>query len=190
MKRFSIYFRRSDIRRVIEWIRNRFRQQIWIGARSRISWSAQLRGLLWMGDDVEIGRGAILSAHGGWIRLGNRVSINPYCVLYGHGGLEIGDNVRVAAGVIMVSANHRFDDITRPIHVQGLTRKGIVIESDVWIGAGCLILDGVRIGTGAVIGGGSVVIHDIPTRAVVVGNPAKIIRIRGQQSELLATANS
>ena len=52
----------------------------------------------------------------------------------------------------------------------------VVVEDDVVIGANAVIIEGVRIGKGAVVGAGSVVIHDVPAGAVVVGNPAKIIK--------------
>jgi acetyltransferase-like isoleucine patch superfamily enzyme len=55
------------------------------------------------------------------------------------------------------------------------TKGGIVIEDDVWIGFGVIVLDGVKIGKGAVLGAGSVVTRDIPDNTVAVGVPAKTI---------------
>ena len=54
--------------------------------------------------------------------------------------------------------------------------KPVVLEDDVLIGANAVIIEGVRIGKGAVVGAGSVVTKDVPAGAVVVGNPAKIIK--------------
>ena len=51
-----------------------------------------------------------------------------------------------------------------------------VIGNDVWIGYGCVILDGINIGDGAVLGSCAVVTHDVPPYAVVAGNPAKVIK--------------
>jgi acetyltransferase-like isoleucine patch superfamily enzyme len=53
---------------------------------------------------------------------------------------------------------------------------GIAIENDAWIGAGAIILDGVRIGQGAVVGAGAVVTHDVPRHTVVTGNPARVTK--------------
>ena len=68
----------------------------------------------------------------------------------------------------------------RPIKEQPLTTKGgITIEDDVWLGYRTIVLDGVRIGKGAVIGAGSVVTQDIPAGAIAVGVPARVIKMRG-----------
>lgn len=58
------------------------------------------------------------------------------------------------------------------------TRTGIIIEDDVWIGANSVILPGVTIKKGAVVGAGSVVTKDVPSYAVVCGNPARVIKYR------------
>jgi acetyltransferase-like isoleucine patch superfamily enzyme len=61
---------------------------------------------------------------------------------------------------------------------QPLTKKGIAVGQDVWIGAGCKVLDGVHIGNGAVIGAGSVVTKDIGAFVIAVGTPAKAVGTR------------
>ena len=62
--------------------------------------------------------------------------------------------------------------------VKEKTSDGIVIEADVWVGAGSVILDGVKIGKGAIIGAGSVVTKDVPEFHIAVGVPAIIVRDR------------
>ena len=66
---------------------------------------------------------------------------------------------------------------------QGLTKKGIAIGEDVWIGAGCKILDGVHIGNGTVIGAGSVVTKDIDAHLIAFGVPAKVAGRRHAASD-------
>ena len=62
---------------------------------------------------------------------------------------------------------------------QGLAPdRPIVIEDDVWIGAGVVVLPGRRIGRGSIVGAGSVVAHDVPPFAVVAGNPAQVVKYR------------
>jgi acetyltransferase-like isoleucine patch superfamily enzyme len=116
--------------------------------------------------------------YGGFIRIGDHCSVNPFCVLYGHGGLTIGNNVRIATCTVIIPANHVFSDLDIPIHKQGTTALGIVIEDNVWIGANVTILDGVRIGRGAVIGAGAVVTKDVDPLHVVGGVPACTIKVR------------
>ena len=83
----------------------------------------------------------MLLTYGGDISIGNFCSINPFSVIYGHGGVKIGDGVRIATHCVIIPANHNFEAIDQFIFQQGETRKGIIIEDDVWLGAGARILD-------------------------------------------------
>ena len=134
-----------------------------------------------IGNSSIVREGAILQTYGGIISIGENSTINPYCILQGNGGIWIGNSTLIAAHVKIFSANHVFSDVNRPIQTQGETSKGVRIGSDVWVGAGCTILDGVTIGEGAVIAAGSVVTRDVPDMAVVAGVPAKIVKMRGGQ---------
>jgi len=113
--------------------------------------------------------------------IGNHVQINWGCYISGEGGLEIGHRVLIGPNVCILSAGHGYIDDKKLIQEQGLTYGKIVIEDDVWIGGGSVILQGVRLGRGCVIGGGSTVVRDIPPYAVVAGNPAKGIKWRGSR---------
>lgn len=110
------------------------------------------------------------------ITIGARSLIGEGCVLRGQGGITIGDDVYLAPLVQLLAVNHVYHDTTRPISQQGITVQGIVVEDGAWIGGGAIILDGVRIGRNAVVGAGAVVTRDVPSYAVVVGNPARIVR--------------
>ncbi|MGB7373480.1 acyltransferase [Pontixanthobacter sp.] len=135
-------------------------------------------GTITIGEGTYIDSGVILRPLGGLIKIGKNCSINAYSVLYGGGGLEIGDNTRIAAHTVIIPSNHIFADRDIPIKDQGLSQIGIVVENDVWVGAGTRILDGVTVNTGAVIGAGSVVTKSISSNTVVVGVPAKQIAFR------------
>jgi acetyltransferase-like isoleucine patch superfamily enzyme len=137
-----------------------------------------------IGDHSFILRGTLLLPYGGSIRIGSNVGINPYCIIYGHGGVEIGNDVLIAAQVTLVSAQHVFERRDTPIRSQGITTKGIRIEDDVWIGAQVIVLDGVHIGRGAVVGAGSVVTRSVSAYQVVAGSPARVVRERASSSGL------
>ena len=94
---------------------------------------------------------------GGRIDIGSDVSINPFSVIYGHGGLRSGDKVRIATHVVIVPGNHNYDNPNIPIMNQNVTGKKIIIHDDVWIASGVRILGGTTIGKGAIISAGSVV---------------------------------
>jgi acetyltransferase-like isoleucine patch superfamily enzyme len=77
-----------------------------------------------------------------------------------------------------------FLDPSVPFTDQGITAQGIVIEDDVWLGAGAIITDGVRVGKGAVVAAGAVVTKDVPPQTLVAGIPARPIRdIDGADNE-------
>lgn len=103
--------------------------------------------------------------------------------MYGHGGLKIGNGVRIGTKATMIPANHIFRRTDIPIYQQGVSQEGIKIEDDVWIGANSTIVDGVTIHTGSIVGAGSVVTKDVPKYSIVAGVPAKIIKSRNMNAE-------
>lgn len=114
-----------------------------------------------------------------FIRIGRDSLIGEYNVLRGQGGITVGDRVYTAPLVQILAVNHRFEDPTKPMVDQGISAEGIVIEDDVWIGAGAIVTDGVRIGCGAVIAAGAVVTANVPERSVAGGVPARVLRRLG-----------
>jgi acetyltransferase-like isoleucine patch superfamily enzyme len=110
------------------------------------------------------------------ITIGKGSLIGEYSVIRGQGGVQIGDRVYTSPFTQIIAVNHVFDDPNRPFVEQGITAEGIVIEDDVWLGAGAIITDGVRVGKGAVVAAGAVVTKDVPPRTVVGGVPAKVIK--------------
>lgn len=114
------------------------------------------------------------------IHIGKNCFLGEFNVIRGQGGVRIGDNVYTGPMVQIVAVNHVYQDHTRTIREQGITAEGVVIEDDVWIGAGVTVVDGVTIGRGSVIGAGSVVTKDIPPYSIAVGTPAKPIKDRRQ----------
>jgi acetyltransferase-like isoleucine patch superfamily enzyme len=135
---------------------------------------------IYIGNHTVITDFCILATYGGNIEIGNFCNINSFTILYGHGGLKIGNNVLIAAHTVIIPANHGFTDKDQLIRSQQGTKKGIVIEDDVWIGSGCKILDGITIGKGSVIGAGTVCTKDVEPYSVIVGVPGKLLKRRGE----------
>lgn len=94
------------------------------------------------------------------------------------GGVEIGRYFHPAKGLTIFSANHNWKFPTHIPYDDIIIKKKVTISDFVWVGANVTILPGVHIGEGAIIAGGSVVTKNVPSGAVVGGNPAKIITHR------------
>jgi acetyltransferase-like isoleucine patch superfamily enzyme len=139
-------------------------------------------GRIVVSEHTSISDGALLAAYGGSIEIGEGGYVGPHCVLYGHGGLRLGRNVMIGAHTVVVAANHGYSRLDVPMNRQPLTKQGIAIGDDVWIGANCSILDGVRIGDHAIVGAGSVVTNDLDAYAVAYGAPARSARSRRDQA--------
>lgn len=173
---------RSMLLRYFQSLRFLFRQSVELGQYVRISRSAVLRtdggGIIRIGERSEVLDGVILQTSGGNIEIGCRCSINAYTIIYGHGGVRIGDNVLIAGHTMIIPNMHVFTDPHKPINKQGSTRQGITIEDDVWIAHGVSILDGVTVGRGCIVGAGAVVNKSIPPYSIAVGVPAKVIGSR------------
>lgn len=129
-----------------------------------------------IGQDYVLGHGCFISKKNE-ISIGDRFFMGNYCHLASN--LKIGDDVMFASFVACVGGDHRIDNINVPIKDSGRDEmKTTVIENNVWIGHGAIIMHGVRIASGAVVASGSVVTKDVATNAIVGGNPAKYIRNR------------
>lgn len=90
------------------------------------------------------------------------------------GNVTIGDRVSIAPRVTLVTSSHPNNARIRGF--APVSQGPIVIDDDAWLGAGCIILPGVRVGRGAVVGANSVVAADVPPLHVVAGQPARTVR--------------
>lgn len=136
------------------------------------------------GDNVSIARDSILictgviAQRGKGITIGSGTGINARAYLAGQGGIIIGKDVIFGPDVKIFSENHNYSDPLLSIKAQGVTRKGVTIGDNCWLGAGVTILDGVNLGQGCVIAAGSIVSRSIPENSIAAGVPAKIIKNR------------
>lgn len=130
-------------------------------------------------DELTLGDGTYLAAGAyvtGTVRLGRDVSVNPYTVV--RGDVVIGDATRIGAHTSILGFNHTMDDPELEIRLQPLASRGIRVGDDVWIGSHVVVLDGVVVGSRAVLAAGAVVTKDVPAGAVVGGNPARVLKWR------------
>ena len=112
------------------------------------------------------------------IVFGKNFAANTGAYINGVGGIEFGDYVLIGNNVTISSGMHPIDDISMPVFSRPAVPKKIVIEDDVWIGAGAIIMPGVRVRKGTVIGANAVVTKDTEEYAVMVGAPARLLRSR------------
>lgn len=117
------------------------------------------------------------TAGGNEIRVGRNVFVNQNCTFYDLGGLDIADDVMIGPNVSIITTGHPVDPSQRRSTTIG---KPIVIERNVWIAAGAIIVGGVTVGENSVVAAGSVVTRDVPANTLVGGNPARAIRSIGE----------
>lgn len=135
---------------------------------------------------LSIGRGSIIGsftkikATDGPLRIGRNVEIANGCTITSFAaGTVIGDDCLIGPNCSIVGNNYRYDRLDVPIRLQEkVSAKGIHIANNVWIGAGCVILDGADVGPGSILTPNSVVSGHIPENSIVQGNPAKVIFTR------------
>lgn len=133
------------------------------------------------GTTISIGRGSVIDsfvkikpAGGiGDLIIGERTVINACCVFYTGNGISIGNDVAIAANCVFAPVNHEFESKELLIREQRFrpSKGGIIVEDDVWIGAGCVILDGAILRRGCVIGAMSLVRGEVQPYSVNAGNP-------------------
>lgn len=130
------------------------------------------------GRNINIERGAYFG-DGRLIEIGDNSGIGVNCLM--SGPVRIGNDVMIGPDVIILTLSHRFDRLDVPMRVQGSREaEPVVISDDVWIGTRAIILPGVSVGRGAIVGAGAIVTRDVPEYAIVGGNPARIIKYRGE----------
>lgn len=112
------------------------------------------------------------------IRIGNNVGVGEFAYLGGAGGLEIGDDCIIGQYLSCHPENHLADKLEVPIRHQGVSRRGIKIGRNCWIGSKVTILDGVEVGEGCIIAAGAVVTKSFPANSIIGGVPAKLIKNR------------
>ena len=151
------------------------RNTLFLGSESCIS---STYGSITFGTKTIISDRVLLKTAGyGKICIGPDTFIGHHCSFLSCDQIHVGSNVMIAGDCFFVDFDHRSND-PNLIMDQGIESKAIVIEDNVWIGAGATILKGVTIGEGAVIGAGAVVVDSIQSGDVVVGHKARAVHNR------------
>jgi acetyltransferase-like isoleucine patch superfamily enzyme len=146
-------------------------RQIWRSARVRNSLKS-------CGKNFSV-QHPVVFASADRIEIGDDVSIAAFTHIWGGGGLRIGDRTMIASHSAITTVTHDYSK--HPMH-QTCIMRPVNIGADVWIGAHAVIMPGVTIGAGAVIGAAAVVTRDVPPMAVVMGVPARVVKMREVES--------
>jgi len=136
---------------------------------------ATSRGKIKVGLNCELGFGIELNPWGGFIDIDHDVFLGPHVVIYGHGGVVIGDHSLISMHCCILSSDHTIPPAATLIRSQPDILKPTSIGRDVWLSAGVKVLGGVTIGDGCVVGAGAVVTKDLPAYSIAVGIPARVI---------------
>lgn len=131
--------------------------------------------LTYCAPDAVIGFLTLLSQQD--IEIGAGSYIGPQCNL---GSCRIGKDTLLGSGVHILSGKgqHNFSDLDTPIKHQGGTFVKVSVGDNCWVGNSALIM--ADIGSGSVVAAGAVVIEPVPENAIVAGNPARVIKMRGE----------
>lgn len=159
----------------------------------RFPFECRGRYLIDFGKGLSTGRYCRIEAYGNGVDkkiiFGNNCQINDSVHIVAANKIKIGDDVLIASRVFISDLNHGSYSGAEHSHPYSLCRerelytKDVVIESNVWLGEGVVVLSGVKIGESSIIGANAVVCRDVPAYSIAVGNPARVIKKYDFQNE-------
>jgi acetyltransferase-like isoleucine patch superfamily enzyme len=142
------------------------------------------RGEVRFGRFVWIGDGTKIRCHEGVVEIGAKTVMGQECTISAYQHVRIGEQCVIADRAMFIDFDHGVVEVERPIRLQGIYKRDVVVGNNVWIGYGACILRGVHVGDNSVIGTNAVVTKDVPANAVVGGIPARVIRMREAPEQL------
>ncbi|WP_439131696.1 acyltransferase [Polaribacter sp.] len=135
-----------------------------------------------MGEDSTIEDFSAINNGVGPVIIGDRTKIGLSNTIIGP--VTIGNDIRLAQNITLSGLNHNYEDVSLPIHVQGVSTSPIVLEDNSWIGANVVVVAGVTIGKHCIVAAGSIVTKDVPPYSVAVGNPARVLKQYNHQTKV------
>lgn len=166
--------------RLLIWILRTLPNFLW-----PLKWLIMNKSLKATGKNFRFGPNSIFSDHR-LIEIGNNVFFSDGTIINTQVPVYIGDNVMFGPEVLLIGGDHNFKvsgKLMNQVKSGGINLP-IILDNDVWIGARCTVLKGVKIGEGAVVGAGSVVTKSLPPYSICVGNPCKPVKCRFTSSDL------
>jgi len=148
-------------------------KNVYIG--DHVSLIVEQGAILEIADHSFIGESCYIKCFGGKVSIGQDVSINSKSFINGCGGVTIGDNTRIGTQSIVIASNHKFGEPDVLVK-DAITKLGVNLGENIWLGARVTVLDGVTIPSNSVIGACSLVSKPLDDAGVYVGSPVKKIK--------------
>ncbi len=182
--RYALLLWRFSWRRLLTRAGRRWRTDGMLFLGRRLEIQIARRAEVRFGRFVWIGDGTKIRCHEGVVEIGEKTVIGQECTISAYQRVRIGEQCVIADRAMFIDFDHGVVEVERPIRLQGIYKRDVVVGSNVWIGYGACILRGVSVGDNSIIGTNSVVTRDVPANAVVAGSPARVIRMREEPAEL------
>ena len=153
-----------------------WRFRCFVSPRAEVELSPHLS----IGEGTHVGSFTKIKASDGPLSIGRNVQIATGCCITSHAaGVAIGDDCLIGPNVSILGNRYRYDDLSIPMRLQGtVSERGVRLAADVWVGAGCCLLEGADVGAGSILTPNTVVAGPIPPGSIVQGNPAEVIFTR------------
>ena len=164
------------------WLRLRFGRRLQTDGICFICPGVQLeigrQATLRIGRWAWIGNGSKIRVHEGEVVIGAKTVMGQECTISAYQHVSIGRECILADRVMLIDFDHGVVEVDRPIRLQGIYKRDVVVGHNVWMGYGACVLRGVVVGDNSILGTNAVVTKDVPENAVVGGSPARVIRMR------------
>ncbi len=166
----------------LAWLKLRFGRRlqtdglcfIFPGVKLEIGRNATLR----IGRWAWIGHGCKIRAHEGEVSIGAKTVIGQECTISSFQHVAIGRECIIADRVMLIDFDHGVTEVERPIRLQGIYKRDVVVGHNVWLGYGACILRGVTVGENSIVGTSAVVTRSFEANSVLGGVPARVLRMR------------